>query len=200
MRAPLVAAACWWIPLFLILLALTIEGSAASPARLRLIVIAVAAVMLSFGFFLGYVRRPKSDSRLRGLWRFNVAMTWIVAAGAIAFGVTSFENGATRPEVAATATAVGNVDPAKLAGATKKTYIVKGMTCQGCVQTVTEALTGVPGVFAAEVDLVGGSAVVSMDPARIPPDSAVVGAVVEAGYKAWPLDNKNHKADNEGSI
>ena len=55
------------------------------------------------------------------------------------------------------------------------------MVCQSCVETVTEALLAVPGVLVVDVELEGGRAVVSSAP-----DTALVNAVVAAGYKAWP--------------
>jgi len=85
--APLVAAACWWIPLFLLFIALTIESLVSSKELFRVFVVAVAAVMLSLGFFLVYAKRPKTRS-YRGLWRFNIVMTWIVAAGLVAFAIS----------------------------------------------------------------------------------------------------------------
>jgi copper chaperone len=61
------------------------------------------------------------------------------------------------------------------------TYTVTGMTCQHCVQAVTEEVTSVPGVTAVAVDLpTGGLTVTSDAPVD---DSAVRAAVEEAGYE-----------------
>jgi copper ion binding protein len=60
-------------------------------------------------------------------------------------------------------------------------YTVVGMTCDHCVQAVTEELTRVPGVRDVHVALENGEVTVDSD-APIPLD-AVVHAVDEAGYE-----------------
>ncbi len=63
-------------------------------------------------------------------------------------------------------------------------YSVTGMTCNHCVSTARQAISGVPGVTDVEVDLVSGTAVV-----RGAADSqAVVQALTGAGYPAEVLD------------
>ncbi|MBU6485272.1 MAG: heavy-metal-associated domain-containing protein [Betaproteobacteria bacterium] len=58
---------------------------------------------------------------------------------------------------------------------------VQGMTCQGCVASVTRVLRAVPGVEGAAVTLQPGAATVTFDPART--DVAALGAAIrEAGY------------------
>ena len=60
---------------------------------------------------------------------------------------------------------------------------VSGMTCQGCVKSVTRVLKAVPGVDAVEVSLERGEADVQYDAARtgVP---ALRKAVEDAGYGA----------------
>ncbi len=62
----------------------------------------------------------------------------------------------------------------------KKVLTVEGMTCNNCKKHVTEALSGLPGVKSAIVDLAKKSAVVESD-ADIS-DEALKNAVAEAGY------------------
>jgi copper chaperone len=58
---------------------------------------------------------------------------------------------------------------------------VQGMTCGGCVSSVTRVLQSVPGVETARVALAGGSAEVTFDPART--NLAALKLAVEgAGY------------------
>ena len=58
---------------------------------------------------------------------------------------------------------------------------VEGMTCMGCVNSVTGVLTGMAGVDAAEVSLEAKQAKVSYDPAVVsPPELAA--AVEDAGF------------------
>jgi Cu+-exporting ATPase len=60
---------------------------------------------------------------------------------------------------------------------------VTGMTCNGCANTVRQALLAVPGVEAAEVDLAGARATVQMDAARVTGEDLET-AVRSAGYQA----------------
>lgn len=62
------------------------------------------------------------------------------------------------------------------------TLRIAGMTCNGCVKHVDEALRRVPGVTAVSVDLPGGLAKVSHDPERSPVAS-LASAVESAGYE-----------------
>ncbi len=60
---------------------------------------------------------------------------------------------------------------------------VGGMSCQGCVKSVTNVLQALPGVTTAEVSLERGEARVEFDPARV--DLAALKVAVEgAGFEA----------------
>lgn len=60
---------------------------------------------------------------------------------------------------------------------------VSGMTCGGCVRSVTNVLKALPGVSAAEVSLEKSQAKVTFDPA-LANAGALRAAVEEAGYEA----------------
>ncbi len=60
---------------------------------------------------------------------------------------------------------------------------VEGMHCASCVGRVQTALTGVPGVVTAGVDLEGRSAEVVVEPSQVAEDD-LVRAVDAAGYRA----------------
>jgi copper chaperone len=60
---------------------------------------------------------------------------------------------------------------------------VGGMTCGGCVRSVTNVLKALPGVSAAEVSLDKSQAKVTFDPA-LANAGALRAAVEEAGYEA----------------
>jgi len=61
------------------------------------------------------------------------------------------------------------------------TLKVQGMTCGGCVASVTRVLKAVPGVDDVAVTLTPGEAKVAFDPART--DVAALRAAIEgAGY------------------
>jgi copper chaperone len=60
---------------------------------------------------------------------------------------------------------------------------VSGMSCGGCVKSVTKALTELPGVAKAEVILQPGEARVEFDPAQVTRD-AMKQAIDDAGFEA----------------
>ncbi len=60
---------------------------------------------------------------------------------------------------------------------------VEGMTCGGCVNSVTRVLSALPGVAAADVSLPEARAKVTYDPARTGVE-AMKQAIERAGYKA----------------
>src|SRR3954463_16070131 len=65
---------------------------------------------------------------------------------------------------------------------------VRGMTCQNCARHVREALQAVPGVAQATIDLEGESAAIRWE--TQPNTEAAVKAVVEAGYEAGVIENR----------
>ncbi len=70
---------------------------------------------------------------------------------------------------------------------TSMTLEVGGMDCASCAHHVTQALIGVPGVAAAQVDLAAGKATVRWKSGAIPDAQPLVSAVTGAGYEAhWP--------------
>jgi copper chaperone len=62
---------------------------------------------------------------------------------------------------------------------TTKAYQVEGMTCQHCVNAVTEEVAKVPGVSSVTVELETGTVSVNGEAYD---DAAVAAAVDEAGY------------------
>ncbi len=63
---------------------------------------------------------------------------------------------------------------------TTTTYTVTGMTCQHCVNAVTEEVSAIPGVTEVQVDLAAGALAVT---SPTPVDRVQVAAAVdEAGY------------------
>ena len=68
------------------------------------------------------------------------------------------------------------------------TLAVSGMTCTGCENTVTEAVTKVAGVTSIKASFADSTAIVSFDPSKTSVD-AIGAAITEAGY-----DFKGEKA------
>ncbi len=60
---------------------------------------------------------------------------------------------------------------------------IGGMTCSGCVNSVTRALQAVPGVKQADVDLAAGQATVNYDAEATSP-AALREAIKAAGFDA----------------
>jgi copper chaperone CopZ len=62
---------------------------------------------------------------------------------------------------------------------TTATYTVEGMTCNSCVNKVTNAVSGIDGVNDVDVDVSNGTLEISghID------DAAIRAAVAQAGYK-----------------
>jgi copper chaperone CopZ len=61
------------------------------------------------------------------------------------------------------------------------TYTVTGMTCGHCVASVTEELSGLPGV--SDIDVVLETGAVTVTSAEPLDEAAVRAAVEEAGYQ-----------------
>ena len=59
---------------------------------------------------------------------------------------------------------------------------IDGMSCQHCVKTVTEALTELPGVRRAKVNLRKAEAVVHFDASRVTPAN-LTEAITAVGFK-----------------
>ena len=73
---------------------------------------------------------------------------------------------------------------------TTETYRVTGMTCEHCVNAVTEELSALEGVSNVSVDLVaGGTSTVTVESSTELDSATVAEAVDEAGYAlAGPRD------------
>ncbi|KAA5838082.1 heavy-metal-associated domain-containing protein [Saccharopolyspora indica] len=63
----------------------------------------------------------------------------------------------------------------------ESTFVVKGMTCSGCMSKVTTAVTGVDGVTDVDVDISNGELTVVSD-SPVDPE-AIRKAVGDAGYE-----------------
>ena len=81
-----------------------------------------------------------------------------------------------------------------MAGTAKTAFGVEGMTCAGCVARVERALSEVPGVEEAHVNLALSRADVRFDPARVD-EEKLLDQVRRAGYGAAPWKEGGRKAD-----
>lgn len=69
---------------------------------------------------------------------------------------------------------------------------VKGMTCQGCADHVTSALSKKAGVVKSDVQFASNSATITYDPSTIK-EEEIIRAIEETGYKAEMKTNKDKK-------
>ncbi len=65
-------------------------------------------------------------------------------------------------------------------------YAIEGMSCQGCVNTLTTTLKNIPGVQMVKVSLAEKRAVVVADPTDAT-RKKIQSAVADAGYTAKPI-------------
>lgn len=68
---------------------------------------------------------------------------------------------------------------------TTVTLGVSGMSCGGCVQSITRVLNALAGVKKADVSLEGGTATVTFDPDKVGVEE-VKRSIVDAGYEIVP--------------
>ena len=61
-----------------------------------------------------------------------------------------------------------------------RTIEVKGMSCNHCVQSVTQALSNIEGVANVKVDLLGGTA--TYDETKSVPEAEVKAAIERIGF------------------
>ncbi len=66
----------------------------------------------------------------------------------------------------------------------KETYVVEGMSCQGCAKAVTNVINNLSGVQSATIDLANKSALVTYDEAATNFET-IHSAVAEAGYSLF---------------
>jgi copper chaperone len=65
----------------------------------------------------------------------------------------------------------------------KTTIKITGMSCNGCVKSITRALTAQPGVATAEVSLERAEAVIDFDPGKTSRPQ-LAQAIEDAGFSA----------------
>lgn len=180
--AAILSSACCWLPLGAVLFGASAAGVGSFFEAWRPWFLGISALFLAISFYFLYLRRarcaPGSACAVphRKAQAFSKGMFWVsvVLIGAFAFFpdyIGSFLGGKGQGSLVAA--------PAE---ATEYRFDIEGMTCEGCASNVHNALTGVPGVFAAEVALETKKAIVKARP-EVQVD-ALLKAVQGAGYSA----------------
>lgn len=177
--AAIAASACCLGPAVLAVIGISGVGLAAALEPYRPVLLAITGALLAVGFVLIY-RRPRSApdcacpaSRAA---RSGRLMLWVATLLVVGFAAYPYLAGARARRTAAGPTAA-------VPGAVTTTFRVEGMSCRGCVTSVTDALAAVDGVIHADVDYERAVAAVTYDPTRT--DPARLSAAIEgAGYSA----------------
>ena len=103
------------------------------------------------------------------------------ASSYVVVGIVAFLAGVFAPRLVNRADDV-KAEGGQAASASGREFAIEGMSCQGCVDSITAALTEIPGVRSAKVSLGDKKAVVIADERKVP-NAKIVAAIEAAGYK-----------------
>lgn len=81
----------------------------------------------------------------------------------------------------------------------KKKYIIQGMTCAACAAAVERQVSKLSGVLSVEVNLLTAVMQVSFDEQKVD-DQAIIKAVEQAGYLAFPVKQRPIDLDEQKSL
>ena len=189
--AAIVASACCWLPLVLLVFGVPAGGVAAQFEKIRPVFIAVSVLLLGAGFYVNYFRREhcepagvctRPNPKLR---RVNRSMLWVATAAVLAFALFPNYIGALVDEESAPLGPVA--DRRDLA-----VLDVSGMTCESCALTIENALAKLPGVAGASVSYGEGRAVVTLDADMPSSTDALVQSIERVGYQAVLACDSRH--------
>jgi len=178
--AAILSSACCWLPLAAVLFGASAAGVGSFFEAWRPWFLGVSALFLAVSFYFLYLRKSKCAPGSacavpnRKTQAFSKGMFWVsvLLIGAFAFFpnyIGSFLGGKGQGSLVAA--------PAE---AQEYRFDIEGMTCEGCASNIHTALTGVPGVFAAEVQFESKKAVVMAKPEV--EVSTLLAAISAAGY------------------
>jgi len=179
----LLASACCWLPLVLLLFGASAAGMTGFFESYRPWFLGITAVLLGAGFYFIYFRRvacaPGStcavpDPRVR---RFNQTLLWIATLFTVAMAFFPSYARFLIPHTAAPALSPVSGTPLDLN--------ISGMTCEACAGELQETLRKVPGVRAVEVDYASKTAHLVVEPVQsTTATQAARSAITDAGYGA----------------
>ena len=180
--AAIMASACCWLPLALILFGASAASVAPFFEPLRPWFTGASVILLALGFYLVYFRRDKCadtsrcepDRRAR---RGSQITLWLATAAAAAFLFF--------PDYVGVFADVRDADqPARPAWVELH---IDGMSCEGCAVGIQRALLDLEGVQTADVSYEQGSARIAVDPESSITGETLVEVVERAGYGATPV-------------
>lgn len=177
------ASLCCIGPLIFVVLGLGAFGAAAALESLRPYLLGAAVLLLAFGFYRAYFRRPEAACApgeacaASPVSRATRAALWVAAFAVLAFALSPYYAGALARRLSPKATAAVAPQPTTA----RSTFKVTGMTCAGCEVTIKLALEQTPGVRGSEVSYDRGEAVVEYDPG-VTDVTKIQKAIDETGY------------------
>jgi mercuric ion transport protein len=185
------ASLCCVGPLVFALLGLGAFGASAVFEPLRPYLLAGAVLLLAFGFYATYWRRPTACAPGEACAPQNTSragrlMLWCMTVLVVAFALSPYYVGSigsalTRkptPGATAPAQSAGRVDALETI-----TVQVEGMDCASCEIPIRAALEKTVGVREAEVSYQRGEARVTFDPQQTDAQR-IKGAIDSTGYRA----------------
>lgn len=194
--AAVVASACCWLPLSLVALGFSVGGIGGLFEATRPYFLVLAALLLSAGFYVVYVRKADCEpgsaceppSRFSNL--ITRSMLWLSAVGVVAFAFFPQYVGDLRSEPLETSTQLDDteVDSIEIG--------IDGMTCAGCTIAVEKAFMKIPGVLVAHADHESGIANLTVDVHSEIPDSTLLQAVVSAGFRGRILNAESKEREH----
>lgn len=190
----IMASACCWLPLVLLAVGVSGAGIASTLEAYRPLFIVVTFGFLGAAFYLTY--RPKKTAAADGhdcctpnavedccapamkgrfsMMTLNKVMLWVVTVLAVAFLFFPSYVG----------TFIGRNGDASVSTTMNLSVLkIDGMTCDGCAAIAEKALRDVCGVQTAQVDFKKREAVVGTDVCCPVPETNVLAALEEAGFR-----------------
>lgn len=194
LASAIMASACCWLPLVLLVVGVSGAGIAATLEEYRPYFMAITFGFLGAAFY--YTYRPKKSTETAGghdccagkpiggedccapvkgrfnMMAMNKVMLWGVAIMAVVFLLFPSYVGAFLGGDGKTVT--GNMN--------RSVIKVEGMTCEGCSAIVATAIRTAPGVLAVDVNYARGEAVVGTEICCPVPKHEILAALSDAGY------------------
>jgi mercuric ion transport protein len=177
------ASLCCIGPLVFVALGLGAFGASAAFETLRPYLLGASVLLLAFGFYSAYFRRPEAACTpgeacaARPAGRATRSALWVAAFVVIAFALSPYYAGALTRRLSTKTTEPAAMQPT----VARVSFKVTGMSCAGCEETIKLALEQTPGVRGSEVSYDRGDAVVEYDPA-VTDVAKIRKAIDETGY------------------
>jgi len=192
-----VASACCWVPLLLLGFGLSSAGLSTTFQKVRPLFLALCLVLLSFGFYVVYLRKevcaPGASCAARSpkLRRLKRVAFWVGTVGVCAFAFFPNYAGLLLGREA-------SVPTPNAADSTTVVLEIEGMTCEACAVHVQRALAAVPGVRSASVPYPDARARVAIHPTSPPSTAILIEAVEKAGYRAQVRRTRSASGETAG--